>query len=106
MLPGFGNSGGTGKVTITTGANSNGNGPNAGKQINLSPVNYFFANSTTLYVADSGAPKNDSATSSLGNGGLEKWIFSGGSWTLAYTLHAGLGLVANTSGTAPVACMD
>ncbi len=99
MLPGFGNSGGTGKVTITTGANSNGNGPNAGKQINLSPVNYFFANSTTLYVADSGAPKNDSATSSLGNGGLQKWIFSSGSWTLAYTLHAGLGLVANTSGT-------
>ena len=28
MLPGFGNSGGTGKVTITTGSNSNGNGLN------------------------------------------------------------------------------
>jgi hypothetical protein len=47
MLPGFGNSGGTGKVSISSGANSTGNGLNAGLQINLSPNNYFFANSTT-----------------------------------------------------------
>ena len=37
MLPGFGNTGGTGKYQITTGPNSNGNGLNAGLQINLSP---------------------------------------------------------------------
>jgi hypothetical protein len=59
-LTGFGNSGGTGKVTIGTGASSIGNNLNAGLMINLSPVNFFFANPQTLYVADSGIPKNDS----------------------------------------------
>ena len=89
MLTGFGNAGGTGKVTISTGANSNGNGTNAGLQINVSSNNYFFANPATLYVADGGAPKNNSATSTVGNGGLEKWINSNadgsGTWNLAYT---------------------
>ncbi len=101
MLNGFGNSGGTGKVSITTGANGNGNGLNAGAQINVSPVNYFFANASTLYVADSGNPKNNSATSQVGNGGLEKWVNTktdgSGTWNLLYTLHQGLPLVLNTS---------
>ena len=99
MLPGFGNSGGTGKETITA---ANGNGINAsGQQINLSPENYFFANATTLYVTDSGAPKNNSATSTLGDGGLQKWSLVSGSWVLDYTLSAGLNLVknSNTDGT-------
>ncbi len=106
MLAGFGNSGGTGKVTITSGSNSNGNGLNAGKQINLSPSNFFFANADTLYVADTGSPKNDSATSALGDGGLQKWSLVSGTWKLDYTLAGGLNLVenaasnsANTSGT-------
>jgi DNA/RNA endonuclease G (NUC1) len=101
-LPGFGNNGGTGKLTIspasTNGINSN------GQEINLSPVGYFFANATTLYVADSGQPKNDSVTNdsngvTLGNGGLQKWVFSSGTWSLAYTLglQNGLPLVTNTS---------
>ena len=99
-LPGYGNSGGTGKLVLTA---QTANGVNAvGKEINLSPENFFFANATTLYVADSGAPKNDSALndptgSSLGDGGLQKWIFSGGAWNLAYTLSAGLNLVANNA---------
>jgi hypothetical protein len=101
MLNGIGNSGGTGKVTITTGSNSNGNSLNAGLQINLSPQNYFFANASTLYIADTGNAKNNSANSSLGNGGLQKWINSSadgsGTWSLAYTLYKGLGLVANNS---------
>ncbi len=101
MLNSFGNSGGTGKETITTGANGNGNGLNAGLQINLSPENYFFANASTLYVADGGNPKNNSANSTLGDGGLQKWINSAadgsGTWSLAYTLHQNLGLVLNTS---------
>lgn len=101
MLTGYGNSGGTGKVTVTTGANSNGNGLNTGLQINLSPVNYFFANPSTLYVTDSGNGKQNSATSSIGDGGLQKWINTAadgsGTWNLAYTLHAGLPLVLNTS---------
>ena len=99
-LPGFGNSGGTGKITVTA---ANANNVNAGligkdETVNLSPENYFFANPDTLYVADSGAPKNSSADSSLGDGGLQKWTLSDGTWTLDYTLSAGLDLVAN-SGT-------
>ncbi len=108
MLTGFGNTGGTGKVTITSGANSNGNNLNAGLPINLSPSNYFFASSSVLYVADTGAPKNDSngdnnstGTANIGNGGLEKWINSRsdgtGTWSLAYTLWRGLNLVNNGS---------
>jgi hypothetical protein len=104
MLTGYGNTGGTGKETITTGANGNGNGLNSGVQINLSPVNYFFANASTLYVADSGNPKNDSTVNSgtsIGDGGLQKWTNSksdgSGTWTLIYTLHQGLPLVLNTS---------
>jgi hypothetical protein len=100
QLPGFGNSGGTGKITVTA---ANANNVNAGlvgqnKTVNLSPENYFFANADTLYVADSGAPKNTSGDSPLGDGGLQKWTLSGGTWTLDYTLSAGLNLVAN-SGT-------
>lgn len=101
MLSGFGNSGGTGKETITTGANSNGNNLNAGLAINISSSNYFFASPSVLYVADTGNPKNNSNTSTVGNGGLEKWINSNadgsGSWSLAYTLYKGLNLVLNTS---------
>ena len=98
MLPGFGNSGGTGKITVTA---SNANNVNAGlvgqnKTVNLSPENYFFANADTLYVADSGSPKNTSADSSLGDGGLQKWTMSDGTWTLDYTISDGLNLVANS----------
>lgn len=101
MLTGYGNTGGTGKLTITTGANGDGNNLNAGLQVNASPVGFFFANASTLYVADSGHPKNDSNTSTLGDGGLQKWINTktdgSGTWNLAYTLYKGLNLVANTS---------
>ena len=100
QLPGFGNNGGTGKVTITTGSNSDGNSFNAGKEINLSPENYFFANPDTLYVADSGDPKNNSVTndpskdnpSTVGDGGLQKWSLNTATntWSLDYTLTAGL----------------
>jgi hypothetical protein len=99
-LPGFGNSGGTGKVTMTAGTS---NGINlAGQEINLSPESFFFANDTTLYVADSGVPKNDSSGndkggSPLGDGGLQKWSLIGGKWTLDYTLADGLNLVANNA---------
>ena len=100
MLSGFGNSGGTGRVKLST---TQTNGINAsGEYINLSPVNYFFASPTVLYVADSGSPKNDSAgnesTYSLcGAGGLQKWVNVNGTWTWEYTLYQGLNLVANSS---------
>jgi hypothetical protein len=99
MLSGFGNTGGTGKETVTA---TNGNGINTvGSVINLSPENYFFASPSVLYVADSGDPKNTSGNSGLGDGGLQKWVNSradgSGTWTLEYTISGGLGLVANTS---------
>ena len=101
MLPGFGNTGGTGKETITTGPNSNGNNLNAGLAINVSSSNFFFASPSVLYVADTGNPKNNSNTSTLGNGGLEKWINSAadgsGTWSLAYTLYKNLNIIANTN---------
>jgi hypothetical protein len=90
-----------GEINVTS---ATANGVNAvGEQVNLSPENYFFANASTLYVADSGDGKQTSASSKLGDGGLQKWVNSKadgtGTWSLEYTLSAGLGLVANT-GTA------
>jgi hypothetical protein len=98
-LSGFGNSGGTGKLTINS---TNGNGINSsGEIVNLSPENYFFANPSTLYVADSGSPKNTSGGSPQGDGGLQKWVNSkpdgSGTWTLEYTLSAGLNLEQNNA---------
>ncbi len=52
------------------------------------PFGLWFANKTTLYVADEGVQ-------SLGadpNAGLQKWIFNGTEWVLAYTLQNGLRL--------------
>jgi hypothetical protein len=55
------------------------------------PFGIWFANATTLYVADEGdgviadAAKNP-------NAGLEKWSLIGGVWVQDYTLQAGLGL--------------
>jgi len=92
ILPGLGNTGGTGKYTMNTAGgqnNSNGNNLSVGLAINLSPQNFWFASPTVLYVADTGSPKNhsngpdtvctsdgttDSAT--VGNGGLQKWILN------------------------------
>jgi len=50
--------------------------------VNYSPDGFYFANSTTLYVADTGSPKNKAT----GDGGIQKWTFSGGAWHLDYTL--------------------
>jgi hypothetical protein len=70
----------------------------AGTKIYLSPENYFFANATTLYVADSGNPKGDNngssgnGTQGLSDGGLQKWVFNSATqtWVLEYTISAGL----------------
>jgi hypothetical protein len=103
QLSGYGNSGGTGKLTVTA---ANTNGVNAiGSIVNLSPENFFYANASTMYVTDSGTPKNDSGNSALGDGGLQKWVNSkadgSGTWTLEYTMAAGLNLVANTQADNP-----
>ncbi len=87
----------TGKLVITTGETNGINNSVVGgtNTINLSPEGFFFANSTTMYVADSGNGKQNSATSALGDGGLQKWSLINGTWVLDYTLATGLSLVAN-----------
>jgi hypothetical protein len=99
MLTGYGNMGGTGQYLINT---TNGNGINSnGQTINLSPQNYFFASPSVLYVADDGSPKQTSASTRLGDGGLQKWVNSmpdgSGIWTLEYTIASGLNLIQNTA---------
>ena len=66
------------------------------------PFGLWFANPTTLYVADEGAGDNAyNATSSSytaaavsATAGLEKWVYNStqGQWNLAYTLQNGLNL--------------
>jgi uncharacterized protein (TIGR03437 family) len=55
------------------------------------PFGLFFANATTLYVADEGdGTAADAATSKTS--GLQKWILKNGTWSLVYTLQTGLNL--------------
>jgi hypothetical protein len=64
------------------------------------PFGIWFANPTTLYVADEGTGDNTYSTATgtytkaaaQTTAGLQKWVFSSGSWHLAYTLSAGLDL--------------
>lgn len=85
ILPGLSN-----EVTLAEGR---GNGVNTTDHANLSPENFFFANASTLYVADSGQPKRKG----LGDGGLQKWSLVNGTWQLDYTLAKGLDLQPNTA---------
>lgn len=88
VLPGI-----DGSLTLTAGEENGINDADVGGTIHLSPEGYFFADAATLYIADGGAPKEGG----LGDGGLQKWSYSDGSWHLDYTLAAGLDLVANTA---------
>ena len=64
------------------------------------PFGLFFANATTLYVADEGDGTNAFASglytgaAASTTAGLQKWIFNPqtGQWALAYVLQAGLDL--------------
>jgi autotransporter passenger strand-loop-strand repeat protein len=88
VLPGISSA-----VTLTAAQENGINDAEVGQSVNLSPENYFFATPDILYVADSGSPKEGG----IGDGGLQKWVYSGGTWTLAYTLSAGLDLVPDTA---------
>jgi len=66
------------------------------------PFGLWFANPTTLYVADEGAGDNTyssstgtyTAAAASTTAGLQKWVLdsSTGQWNLAYTLQSGLNL--------------
>jgi hypothetical protein len=74
--------------------------PTALKSATAFPFGLWFANPDTLYVADEGNGDNtfDPATgmyttaAAQTTAGLQKWVFNGTSWNLAYTLSDGLGL--------------
>lgn len=93
--------GNNGSINLTAGLDNGVNNARNGKFVYLSPEQFFMANSTTMYVADSGAPKNGSANAAaLGEGGLQKWSLINGTWTLDYDLVNGLNLVNNATANA------
>lgn len=63
---------------------------NADKTFNF-PFGIWFANATTLYVADEGDGKAADAASST-QAGLQKWSLVSGTWKLDYVLQNGLNL--------------
>jgi hypothetical protein len=73
--------------------------PDALQSTTSFPFGIWFANATTLYVADEG---NGTTGKTVDNfydpaaaqttAGLQKWILASGKWQLAYTLTAGLNL--------------
>ena len=56
------------------------------------PFGLWFANSNTLYVADEGDGVAYTSSKKTHYGGLQKWVFNGSTWTLAYILQNGLNL--------------
>jgi hypothetical protein len=64
------------------------------------PFGIWFANANTLYVANEGDGDNTYSSTSgtytdaaaQTTAGLQKWVFDGTQWNLAYTLNAGLSL--------------
>src|SRR5215469_9694718 len=73
--------------------------PTALKSKTSFPFGIWFANSTTLYVADEGNATTGTTVANLyqpaaaqTTAGLQKWILVSGKWQRAYTLTAGLGL--------------
>ena len=64
------------------------------------PFGIWFADTDTLYVADEGNGTNTfdpttgtyTAAAAQTTAGLQKWMFDGTTWALAYTLTAGLNL--------------
>ena len=93
--------GNNGSINLTAGAANGVNNSRIGSFVYLSPEQFFFANSTTLYVADSGQPKNGNVNkAALGEGGLQKWSLVNGTWSLDYDLVAGLNLVNNANANA------
>jgi len=72
--------------------------PTALKSATSFPFGLWFANADTLYVADEGngttifSGGTYTAAAAQTTAGLQKWVFDGSEWKLAYTLQAGLNL--------------
>jgi hypothetical protein len=68
--------------------------PTTGASSPLTPFGFWFADDTTVYVADEGNPNVDASGSLIPDplAGLEKWKLVHGAWTLEYTLTEGLHL--------------
>jgi Protein of unknown function (DUF3237) len=65
-----------------------------GSDTPYTPFGFWFANATTLYIADEGYANLDANGNLIPDplAGLEKWILDNGVWKLAYTLTSGLDL--------------
>jgi len=61
---------------------------------NFTPFAMFFANATTMYVADEGS---GNGTDTAQHAGLEKWSLVSGTWQLDYVLTKGLIGVVDTN---------
>jgi phosphodiesterase/alkaline phosphatase D-like protein len=102
VLPGFPTAlaRGLSSVDSTTTTNGQYNSSFSGTATEFYPFGIWFANATTLYVADEGAPVTTSGAKAVSpslasldpNAGLEKWSLVNGVWQLDYTLQAGLNL--------------
>lgn len=69
--------------------------PISGAAAPITPFAFFFANPTTVYVADEGSSGNPAEVP-----GLQKWELVSGTWTLLYTIQNGLdlGVAENITG--------
>lgn len=73
--------------------------PDTGASANTADIgSIWFANSTTMYVADSGngtdtySDGSYTAAAAQNLAGIQKWSLVDGTWTYDYTLNSGLGL--------------
>ena len=68
--------------------------PITGASSPLTPFGFWFANPTTLYVADEGNPNTDANGNLIPDpmAGLQKWSSTGGKWQLDYVIQNGLNL--------------
>jgi hypothetical protein len=68
--------------------------PTTGASSPLTPFGFWFANPTTLYVADEGNPNTDANGNLIPDpmAGLQKWSLTSGTWKLDYVIQNGLNL--------------
>lgn len=73
--------------------------PVTGNASPLTPFGFFFANPTTLYVADEGYANTDTNGNLIPDpmAGLQKWSLVNGTWQLDYVIQDGLNLYQATT---------